>query len=131
MLRYIREFEIWPRANLIRYEPGDHLGIYPENDPKLVECYGKRLDVDDLDAIVSLENENGSTVLGPCTIRNALSYYCDLTSCPRKLKSCFVISVSYMCMFGGWGVCVCVCVCRLMGMCARVWVYSCTCVRDL
>lgn len=71
-------------GSMLRYEPGDHLGIYPENDPKLVECYGKRLDVDDLDAIVSLENENGSTVLGPCTIRNALSYYCDLTSCPRK-----------------------------------------------
>jgi len=41
-----------------RYEAGDHVAIYPVNDPVLVEGIGKRLNVD-LEVVFSLNNVDG------------------------------------------------------------------------
>ena len=42
----------------LRYEAGDHVGVYPINDLNIVEKIGKRLDVD-LDTVFSLNNVDG------------------------------------------------------------------------
>lgn len=41
-----------------RYDAGDHVAIYPTNDPARVERIGKLLDVD-LDTVFSLNNLDG------------------------------------------------------------------------
>ena len=41
-----------------RYEPGDHVAIYPENNKSTVEKIGKRLNVD-LDTVISLDCIDG------------------------------------------------------------------------
>jgi len=70
----------------ISYEAGDHLGVYPENDIETVEGTAKRLGVD-LNAVFSLfnaEKQISRPLLGPCTVRQALMQWCDLTNPPRK-----------------------------------------------
>nr|CAG4638293.1 EOG090X027R [Cyclestheria hislopi] len=71
----------------LRYDAGDHVAVYPVNDPNLVNRFGELLDVD-LDTIVSLVNidEDSSKKHPfpcPCSYRTALSYYLDITSNPR------------------------------------------------
>jgi len=74
-------------GNALTYEAGDHLGIYPENDPQLVQQLGVRLG-QDLDVVFSLHGVDASETqkpfLGPCTYRQALLQWIDLTSPPRK-----------------------------------------------
>ena len=41
-----------------RYESGDHVAVYPVNDPQLVEAIGTRLDVD-LGTCFTLTNVDG------------------------------------------------------------------------
>ncbi len=70
----------------LRYEAGDHVAIYPQNDPAIVNRIGQLLDVD-LDAQVSLINiEEDATKKNPfpcpTTFRTALSFYLDITSLP-------------------------------------------------
>jgi NADPH-ferrihemoprotein reductase len=43
---------------LFRYDAGDHVAIYPTNDPELVEKIGQILNVD-LDIVFSLVNKDG------------------------------------------------------------------------
>lgn len=45
-----------------RYDAGDHVAIYPTNNPELVEKIGKLLDVD-LDTVFSLNNLDGRFLL--------------------------------------------------------------------
>nr|CAG4643053.1 EOG090X027R [Ilyocryptus agilis] len=71
----------------LRYDAGDHVAIYPVNDPTLVNRFGELLGVD-LDTAISLVNidEDSSKKHPfpcPCTYRTALSYYLDITSNPR------------------------------------------------
>nr|CAG4646861.1 EOG090X027R [Megafenestra aurita]SVE92258.1 EOG090X027R [Megafenestra aurita] len=71
----------------LRYDAGDHVAVYPVNDPALVNRFGELLSVD-LDTPISLVNidEDSSKKHPfpcPCTYRTALSYYLDITSNPR------------------------------------------------
>jgi len=69
----------------LTYEPGDHLGMYPENQTSLVTKLAQRLgvDLDQKFSLVSTESDS-NVVLGPCTVREALTSLCDITSLPRK-----------------------------------------------
>jgi NADPH-ferrihemoprotein reductase len=71
----------------IRYEPGDHIGVFAENDPELVKDVAVRLGVD-LNASFSLYNAEAKgpskPVIGPCTVQLALSQWCELNTPPRK-----------------------------------------------
>ncbi|XP_076364602.1 cytochrome P450 reductase isoform X1 [Tachypleus tridentatus] len=71
----------------IRYEAGDHVAVYPTNNPKLVEQLGKLLNIN-LDTVISLKNldEDSSKKYPfpcPCSYRTALLHYIDITSPPR------------------------------------------------
>ncbi|KAG5837631.1 hypothetical protein ANANG_G00241480 [Anguilla anguilla] len=71
----------------IRYEAGDHVAVYPTNDPAIVNQIGHVLDVD-LETVISLRNldeESNKKNPFPCptTYRTALMHYLDITSPPR------------------------------------------------
>ncbi|XP_076435133.1 NADPH--cytochrome P450 reductase-like [Babylonia areolata] len=71
----------------LRYDAGDHVGVYPINDPDLVERIGKRLGVD-LDTVFTLTNVDEEASKKhpfpcPCTYRTALSHYVDIQTPPR------------------------------------------------
>lgn len=71
----------------MRYDSGDHVAIYPQNDEALVTRIGELLNVN-LDTVVSLINldeDSSKKHPFPCpsTYRTALSYYLDITSNPR------------------------------------------------
>ncbi|RUS19436.1 cytochrome P450 [Endogone sp. FLAS-F59071] len=69
------------------YQAGDHLEIFPQNDPVLVEsvALGFGLVLDAIFEVKKADSPNLSTrslaavIKGPCTVRNALTYYADLT----------------------------------------------------
>uniref|UniRef100_A0A7M5USV6 Uncharacterized protein n=2 Tax=Clytia hemisphaerica TaxID=252671 RepID=A0A7M5USV6_9CNID len=68
----------------IKYSAGDHVGIYPTNDPELVEKIGKLLNID-LDEVISLDNVDPDASKKhpfpcPCSYRTALLHYVDITS---------------------------------------------------
>lgn len=56
--RSCMHIELNIEGSKIRYESGDHVAVYPINDPELVEGIGRRLGVD-LDVIFSLDNIDG------------------------------------------------------------------------
>jgi len=75
----------------LSYEPGDHLGVFARNEPALVEQLATRLGAtDDLDRYLCLFPSKaqgtaaGKPVLGPVTLRMALTELKDITSPPRK-----------------------------------------------
>ena len=71
---------------------GDHLEVYPENDAEIVEAIGVNfgwvldsvfeVDPDSLDNVSS--RSLAASIHGPCTIRNALTYYADISSPPTR-----------------------------------------------
>lgn len=60
------EFDI--TGSKIRYEAGDHVAVYPTNNPELVESIGKRLNID-LETVFSLDNVDGkcASIYIPCS----------------------------------------------------------------
>ncbi|XP_054273617.1 NADPH--cytochrome P450 reductase [Macrosteles quadrilineatus] len=79
------EFDI--NGSKMRYDTGDHLAVYPENDATLVSKLGKLLDAD-LDTVFTLTNTDEDSSKKhpfpcPTTYRTALTYYVDITSNPR------------------------------------------------
>jgi len=71
----------------IRYEAGDHIAIYPENNVTIVNKLGNRLGVD-LDKAISLnctDEFSSKKTPFPCptTYRVALTHYVDITTPPR------------------------------------------------
>lgn len=74
------------------YEPGDHLEVLPENNDELVNDiaigFGLVLDAAFEVSPDSLEDLSprslAATIKGPCTVRNALKYYADLSSPPSR-----------------------------------------------
>lgn len=71
----------------IKYDPGDHIAVYPENNHELVEKLGQRLDVD-LDQVMSLDSTDEFSNKKhpfpcPTTYRTALTHYIDITTPPR------------------------------------------------
>lgn len=66
----------------IRYDAGDHVGIYPTNDLELVESLGSLLNCD-LDQLISLDSIDVDASKKhpfpcPCTYRTALMHYIDI-----------------------------------------------------
>ncbi|KAL0272143.1 UNVERIFIED_CONTAM: hypothetical protein PYX00_005224 [Menopon gallinae] len=79
------EFDI--DGSKMRYDSGDHLAVYPKNDPVLVNKLGELLD-QDLDVIFTLTNTDEESSKKnpfpcPCSYRTALTHYLDITSNPR------------------------------------------------
>ncbi|RWS08551.1 nitric oxide synthase: salivary gland-like protein, partial [Dinothrombium tinctorium] len=79
----------------ISYLPGDHIGIYPENNSKLVDEILKRLNISDCDVpievlVIKQDDEEGLKEYVPheklplTTIREALTRYLDVTTPPSQ-----------------------------------------------
>lgn len=71
----------------LKYETGDHVGIYPTNNEDLVNRIGQLLNAD-LDTVFTLNNideDSSKKHPFPCptTYRTALRHYVDITSLPR------------------------------------------------
>ncbi|KAI8803638.1 cytochrome P450 [Cladochytrium replicatum] len=88
------EIELAPENS--NYTPGDHLEVYPQNDPALVDSAIKALGLvpDATFEIESLQPITGrslaAVINGPCTVKNAFTYYADLSAPPSRtlLKAC-------------------------------------------
>jgi sulfite reductase alpha subunit-like flavoprotein len=87
---------------LYRYEPGDHLGVYPQNDLETVKQLAKRLEVD-LDQIIAIYPTEGSpsiqntAIVGPCTLRAALLQFYDIFTPPRYQSNSFIQTSPPLC----------------------------------
>lgn len=79
------EFDI--TGSKIRYDAGDHVAVYPVNDPELVEAIGNRLDADlgKTFTLTNVDEDASKKHPFPCptTYRTALSHYLDITNPPR------------------------------------------------
>eukprot|EP00698_Gefionella_okellyi_P013765 TRINITY_DN3789_c0_g1_i1.p1 TRINITY_DN3789_c0_g1~~TRINITY_DN3789_c0_g1_i1.p1 ORF type:complete len:656 (+),score=112.52 TRINITY_DN3789_c0_g1_i1:74-2041(+) len=80
------EFEI--KGSGVRYDTGDHLGIYPENDPVFVEQLARRLGVD-LDSCFTMTalqptQTKKSSFPAPCSMKDAFTRHCDISGPVRK-----------------------------------------------
>jgi NADPH-ferrihemoprotein reductase len=77
----------------LSYEAGDHVAVYPRNDPEVVRALCERLGYD-RSAVFQLvmDKKDGPRKRFPvyCSVDSALGYYCDLTSAAtvRFLKGC-------------------------------------------
>ncbi|KRZ77412.1 NADPH--cytochrome P450 reductase [Trichinella papuae] len=85
--RTCRHIEFNLTGSRLRYEAGDHLAVYPENDGELVEQFGKLFDVD-LDTVFTLTNVDPDSSKRnpfpcPCSFRTALTYYVDISTPPK------------------------------------------------
>ncbi|CAG9535885.1 unnamed protein product [Cercopithifilaria johnstoni] len=80
--RSCRHIEFIINEARMRYEVGDHLGVFPTNDPVLVEELGRLLgaDMDLRFSLVNLDEENlkRNPFPCPCTIRTAFTHYVDI-----------------------------------------------------
>jgi NADPH-ferrihemoprotein reductase len=81
--------EIDIRNSSMVYHTADNLGVLPVNNKSIVEATAKALNYD-LDAVFKLiptpgnESKHKSIIPTPCTVRDLLEKYCDLTSAPRR-----------------------------------------------
>lgn len=80
--RSCRHIEFITNGARIRYEAGDHLGVFPTNDPDLVEELGRLVDAKmDLPfRLINLDEESlkKNPFPCPCTVRTALTHYVDI-----------------------------------------------------
>jgi NADPH-ferrihemoprotein reductase len=103
----------------LSYGTADDLAVLPENDPEIVAALARWLGIEaDLDRWFVLEPVDTSLATKPifptpCTLRKALTCYCDITGLPNKQF------VSYMAHFAGLGeeVSACTRVCVLVSFC--------------
>ena len=84
--RSCMHIEIDIKDSGIKYDAGDHVGVYPTNDPELVEKIGQLLGTD-LDEVISLDNVDPDASKKhpfpcPCSYRTALLHYCLLYTSP-------------------------------------------------
>jgi len=91
------EIDISNHMNVMKYQTADNLGILPKNDSAVVEAVANALNYD-LNKVFNLhpsdENNNDSSTTKktkhalpfptPCTVRECLERYCDLTGPPRR-----------------------------------------------
>jgi NADPH-ferrihemoprotein reductase len=76
--------ELSTNDGALRYEAGDHLGLYPLNAPSEVEALATRLGVTHLlDKTISLSPQP-RVPLGPTSLRNALLRFVDIAAPPRQ-----------------------------------------------
>lgn len=80
--RSCRHIEFDTRGARIRYEAGDHLGVFPTNDSALVEelCQLLGANMDLVFRLTNLDEESSkrSPFPCPCTIRTAFTHYVDI-----------------------------------------------------
>jgi NADPH-ferrihemoprotein reductase len=72
----------------LSYQTADNLGVLPVNDDSVVEAVANALGYD-LNAVFRIQSAPGHDRQGalfptPCTVRDCLARYCDLTSPPRR-----------------------------------------------
>ena len=83
------EIDISKAGDDLRYQTADNLGVLPVNDDDVVEAVAGALGYD-LDAVFRLkpapghEHKHAALFPTPCTIRECLARYCDLTQAPRR-----------------------------------------------
>eukprot|EP00056_Hartaetosiga_gracilis_P004000 m.70237 g.70237 ORF g.70237 m.70237 type:complete len:668 (+) comp11664_c0_seq1:84-2087(+) len=70
----------------LKYAAGDHVAIFPKNNPDIVERLGKRLKCD-LDEVIYLHttdqfSRKKTPFPCPCSYRTALTHYVDICSVP-------------------------------------------------
>ncbi|TPX38172.1 hypothetical protein SmJEL517_g00182 [Synchytrium microbalum] len=79
----------------IKYETGDHVGVFPANSDEEVLKLAKVLGINgdaELDKVVNLKPNSANSTAGmakapfplPCTLRAALKYYLDLRTSPKQ-----------------------------------------------
>ncbi|KAL0096479.1 cytochrome P450 [Phycomyces blakesleeanus] len=87
-----------PAEDGFLYKAGDHLEIWPKNSPDIVEAvalnFGWVLDsvfeVDPGSLAGASSRSIAAIISGPCTVRNALTCFADISSPPsRSMVSCF------------------------------------------
>ncbi|XGW18244.1 hypothetical protein V3C99_002680 [Haemonchus contortus] len=80
--RSCRHIEFAVEGSRIRYEAGDHLAVFPANDPELVDAVISLLDFDPEQAFrlinVDEESSKRNPFPCPCTYRTALTHYVDI-----------------------------------------------------
>uniref|UniRef100_A0A4W3HSW6 nitric-oxide synthase (NADPH) n=1 Tax=Callorhinchus milii TaxID=7868 RepID=A0A4W3HSW6_CALMI len=78
----------------LKYQPGDHLGIFPGNHEDLVNALIDRLDdAPPFNQIIKVDNWNDEKRIPPCTIFQAFKCYLDITTPPNPL----LLAVSCIC----------------------------------
>jgi len=69
----------------MKYVAGDHVGIYPENDPYDVNQWIDYFQLDPNQIItVASEDAPNRPLVGPCSIRRLLTNFVDVYAIPRK-----------------------------------------------
>jgi len=92
--RSCRHLEIDLPGNL-SYQPGDYLGIYPENDPAVVQQWIDKFQLDPNQIVKVVKKDDPNRPLaGPCSIERLLSSYVDILSVPKK-KLLHALAVLY------------------------------------
>jgi sulfite reductase alpha subunit-like flavoprotein len=85
--------ELSTNGNKIKYEPGDHIAIYPQNNSKLVNdligCLNTTVDPDEPIFVESRRPSHGhetwleeKRMPVPVSVREALTYYLDIANPP-------------------------------------------------
>uniref|UniRef100_A0A6B2KZL3 NADPH--hemoprotein reductase n=1 Tax=Arcella intermedia TaxID=1963864 RepID=A0A6B2KZL3_9EUKA len=81
--------ELSTHDDILAYHPGDHLGIFPENDLTMVHKLCSQLKADP-NTIISLYNvddpSNKSPILAPVTLKTALLQVYDISAIVRKAQ---------------------------------------------
>eukprot|EP01128_Nolandella_sp_AFSM9_P005097 TRINITY_DN2418_c0_g1_i1.p1 TRINITY_DN2418_c0_g1~~TRINITY_DN2418_c0_g1_i1.p1 ORF type:complete len:674 (+),score=168.86 TRINITY_DN2418_c0_g1_i1:118-2139(+) len=78
----------------LKYETGDHLGVFAQNDPTLVHQLASKVggDLNQIISICAVTDKLGNAPLvGPCTLKAALTEYYDITS-PAKKSLCAIMA---------------------------------------
>lgn len=72
-------------GDVLKYETGDHLGIFPLNNETLVHKLIARLKADPDQIIAIFSNDDPKTpIVGPATLKSILLSYYDILSQPKK-----------------------------------------------
>ena len=81
-------------AEKMRYQAGDHVGIYPENDSYEVNQWIDYFKLNPNQIIAIAEEDSSRNLVGPCSVRKLLTNFLDLVTPPRK-KLLHVLSALY------------------------------------
>lgn len=82
--RSCRHIEVELPGNL-SYQPGDYLGIYPENDPAEVQKWIEKFQLNPHQIIKIVKKDDPNRPLaGPCSVERLLTAYVDILSAPKK-----------------------------------------------